>query len=237
MTDNRETLAKLMSLAVHEFRTPVAVVSGYLRMLLRHFGENLSEQQRKLLQESEKSCGSLATLLSELSELGQMEDGRLALRRDPIPLFALLKQVAEGVHEAEDRGVSLVVRDGGREAVVLGDRDRLSAALTSLLAATLRERAEAGIVVAACALAKGSTREQAVIAIGDGEDAERLAAGGDTVSDDPFDEYRGGMGFKLPIAARIVAAHGGRVSSPVAARGRLSIVLSLPVATESESAA
>ena len=52
MTDNRDSQAKLLSLAVHEFRTPVAVVSGYLRMLLRHFGGNLTEQQRKLLQES-----------------------------------------------------------------------------------------------------------------------------------------------------------------------------------------
>ncbi len=238
MTDHRDDLAKLLSLAVHEIRTPVAVVSGYLRMLLRHFGDNLTEQQRKLLQEGEKSCGSLAALLAELSELAQIEDGRLPLRRDPIPLFALLEQVAEGVHEAEDRGVALAVRHGGREAVVMGDRNKLAAALTSLLAAALRERSEAGTVVAACMLASGSGGPAAVIAIADGDEAERLAAAGDaSPGGQSFDEYRGGMGFKLPIAARIVEAHGGRVSSPIAARGRLSIVLSLPVATESENAA
>jgi signal transduction histidine kinase len=236
-TETSDSLAKLLSLAVHEFRTPVAVVSGYLRMLLRHFGDNLTDQQRKLLQESEKSCGSLANLLTELSDLAHLEDGRLMLRREPIPIFSLLKQVAEGVHEAEDRGVKLEVRDGGRDGVVMGDPDRLRTALESLLAATLRERAEAGTVVAACSIAKVPPVEGlAVIAVADAGTAEELATSGATITA-PFDEYRGGLGFRLPMAARIIAAHGGRVSSPVAARGRLAIVLSLPLATASESPA
>jgi len=122
--------------------------------------------------------------------------------------------------------------------VVLGDRDRLQTALTALLAAALRERAEAGALVAACRRSRGARGESAVIAIADGDEAERLAAAGLPDSEDvPFDEYRGGMGFRIPLAARIVEAHGGRVSSPVATRGRLSIVLSLPLATESENAA
>jgi signal transduction histidine kinase len=154
-----------------------------------------------------------------------------------VPLFALLKEVAEGVHEAADRGVVLAVRDGDREAVVRGDRERLRAALTSLVTAALRERAEPGTVVAACALLRRPNGDEAVIAIADGDEADRLARADTAPGGEPFDEYRGGMGFKLPIAARIVAAHGGRVSSPVAARGRLSIVLSLPLATESEKAA
>ncbi len=238
MTDHRDHLAKLLSLGVHEFRTPVSVVSGYLRMILRHFGDNLTEQQRKLLQDAEKSCGNLTLLIGEMSDLAQIEDGRIGLRRDPIPLFALLKQVADGVHEAQDRGVVLSVRDEGLEAVVTGDREKLRSALTSLLTAALRERSEPGALVAACARVRGPEGESAVIAIADGSDAERLATlTGDTQTGDTFDQYRGGMGFKLAIAARIVEALGGRVSSPVAARGRLSIVLSLPLAAEPENAA
>jgi signal transduction histidine kinase len=240
MSDHREHLAKLLSLGVHEFRTPVAVVSGYLRMLLRHFGDTLTDQQRKLIEEAEKSCGSLTALIAEQSELAQIEDGRIRMRREPIPIFGLLKQVASSVHEAEDRGVVLSVHDEGLAAVVLGDRERLQSALASLLQAALRERAEAGVVVAACARVRSADGgESAVIAIADGDEAEHLAAGtsGAPPSTETFDQYRGGMGFKLPLAARIVEAHGGRVTSPVAARGRLSILLSLPLATEPENAA
>lgn len=235
MTDNRECDAKLLSLAVHEFRTPLAVVSGYLRMMLRHFGDNLTDQQRKLLQESEKSCGNLSRLLSELSDVAHFEERRGAFRREPIDIFALLKQVAESVHEGTDLGARLEIRDGGLEAVILGDPDRLRTALTSLLAAALRERAE-GVVVAACGISRAAAgHDAALIAIGDDDGPEEMTRQG-TLPSEPFDEYRGGLGFRLPMAARIIAAHGGRVSSPVAARGRLAIVLSLPLAAESESA-
>jgi signal transduction histidine kinase len=236
MTDHREPLAKLLSLAVHEFRTPVAVVSGYLRMLLRHFDENLTEQQRKLLQESEKSCGNLALLLTDLSDLAQIEDGRLALRHEPVRIVELLREVAEDVHEGEDRGVRLEIRDDGREAVVMGDRERLKTALAALLTATLRERAEPGAVVGACALRRGE-RDEAVIALADGDAALDLASRAGATDPRPFDEYRGGMGFRMPIAARVIEAHGGRVSSPVVEKGRLTIVLSLPAAAEPERAA
>lgn len=235
MTDHRDR-AELLSLAVHEFRTPVSVVSGYLRMLLRHFGDTLTEQQRKLLQESEKSCGSLANLLSEASELANLEAGKVNVRREPVAIFELLKQVADGVHEAEDRGVKLQVRDNGHGAVIMGDPDRLRTAIAALLAATLRERAESGVVVAAGAVLRDASPPTAVIAVGDEHGAEQLATVGAALADG-FDEYRGGMGFRLPIAARIIEAHGGRVSSPVAARGRLTIVLSLPLAAESERVA
>ncbi len=235
MTDNRAR-ADLLSLAVHELRTPVAVVSGYLRMMLRHFGANLTDQQRKLLEESEKSCGNLARLLSEASDLANLEAGKVSFRRDPVPVFELLRQVAGTVHEAEDRGVQLEVRDDGRDGIVTGDADRLRTAFASLLAAALRERAEAGVVVASCALRAGGPTPEAVVAIADAETAQQLLA--DTAgAPQVFDEYRGGLGFRLPIAARIIEGHGGRVWSPVSARGRLAIVLLLPLATESERVA
>ena len=57
---------RVMSLAVHELRTPVTVVSGYLRMLLRDQAGPLTDKQRKMVEEADRSCtrsiaGSLLT--------------------------------------------------------------------------------------------------------------------------------------------------------------------------------
>jgi signal transduction histidine kinase len=230
MTTSRDDCAKLLSLAVHEFRSPVAVVSGYLRMVLKHFGESLTDQQRKLLEEGEKSCGSLAGLLAELGELANLDAGRVTLRRESVPVFSLLSEAAAATHESEDRGVRLEVRGATDDVRIVGARDRLRSAFAALLAATLRERTEAGVVVAQCALVDGLSGRTALVAIGDAGDATVLASG----TDAGFDQYRGGMGFRLPLAERVIAAHGGRLASPIAERGRLSIVLSLPVTPESE---
>ncbi len=227
MNEHRDHCAKLLSLAVHEFRSPVAVVSGYLRLLMKHFGDNLTEKQLHLLQESEKSCGALSKLLSDLSELGQLEAAGIAMRREPVAIFELLREVASNVHEGRDRGVSLEVTAPETDVLVMGDRARLSAALASVIHAALRERPGAARLTA-CGVVERGQAPHVVISVGDGDLAPS--------SPDPhgaqgtaFDEYRGGLGFRLPIAARVLEGHGGRLHSPVTERGHLAIVLSLPL--------
>jgi len=226
MTDQRDHCARLLSLAVHEFRTPTAVVSGYLRMVLRHFGEGLTDQQRKLLEESEKACGTLSQLLADFSDLSRLEQGTLGLTREALPLGALLAQVASNVQEGRDRGLTVEV-DARADLVVEADRPRLSEAIASLMAAVLRERLQGARVVAVARLA--GEPPSALVASGDAETAAGLL---DHVEarQQRFDEYRGGLGFRLPAAARIIEAHGGRLASPVAEPGRLSILLTLPAA-------
>jgi signal transduction histidine kinase len=232
MADIHKREAKLLSLAVHEFRTPVSVVSGYLRMLLRHFGDGLTSQQQMLVEQGEKSCGTLSALLTELSELAQWESGEAAIQAAPLPIAALLTDVAKDVHEGKDRGVSIAVRDCEAQVQILGDAARITRAFDTLLTATLRERSDATSMLAACRLVDGADGRMVRIAIADANDIDRILEDDDTGS---FDLYRGGLGFRLLLAERIIAAHGGRVASPVAARGRLAIVVSLPVAPDAES--
>lgn len=232
MSDNHDRLAKLLSLAVHEFRTPMSVVAGYQRLLLRHFGDSLSDQQRKLIEESERSCGHLAALLSELSELAAFEGGQRLARQVPIALWPLVARVASEVHEGSDRGVTLCVRPSDPGVHVLGDPGPLAQAFSTLMVATLRERADPVSLVTALRLGDAPGGRMATVAIGEEPVVEQAL---DAPPDGSFDEYRGGLGFRLALAARIIAAHGGQVSSPVSARGRLVVVVSLPVVPDAES--
>jgi K+-sensing histidine kinase KdpD len=231
MTENLDRNPKFLSLAVHEFRTPLSVVSGYLRMLLRHYGRSMPEQQRMLVELGENSCGSMAKLLADLSDLAHLEGGHAALRREPVRLVPLLLDVARDVHEGETRGITFGVRQDGVDVQVLGDRARLAAAFSTLAAAVLRERAEASSMLAACRVVEegGGTVVRTAIT-----EASAIDASLDGGEYEAFDEYRGGLGFRILLASRIVAAHGGRIVSPAAARGRLAIVISLPVATDAE---
>ena len=67
--------------AVHEFRTPITVVAGYIRMLLKERAGPITDQQRKLLEEAEKSCGRLSALVAEMSDLSALEAGRRTFNR------------------------------------------------------------------------------------------------------------------------------------------------------------
>ena len=85
----------LLSLAVHEFRTPASVVGGYLRMLQKDTDPPLTERQRKMIDEAEKSCARLVAIVAELSDIGKLDSGAVKLAQQPFDLFTLVEEVAE----------------------------------------------------------------------------------------------------------------------------------------------
>ena len=88
----------------------VTVVAGYLRMLLREQAGPLTEKQKKMLEEADRSCGRLGALVAEMSEFGKLEGGEVAFARQDFDLAALAAELASGLHEGEDRGVRLEAR-------------------------------------------------------------------------------------------------------------------------------
>src|SRR3982074_2313001 len=97
MTVPGESYPQLLSLAVHEFRTPASVVGGYLRMLQRDGEPALSDRQRHMVDEAEKACARFVAIVGELSDIAKLDAGSLALARQPIDLFALVDEAASHV--------------------------------------------------------------------------------------------------------------------------------------------
>ena len=226
----RESYSRLLSLAAHEFRTPASVVGGYLRMLQRDGEQPLSERQRKMVDEAEKSCARLVGLISELSEISKLDGGTAATKTETFDLFQLINEMAAGVHEARDREVVFVVRGDAAGARVTGDQTRIRAAFDALFRAILREQPGQVTVAAAC---RRSPDGSAVVVVAQDADVQRAYDAPAT----PFDEKRGGLGLALPIACRVIARHGGRVWSPAldsqsesGLAGRSAVLISLPVA-------
>src|SRR5262245_21713686 len=110
MTETKPTVAaylQLLSLAVHEFRTPASVVGGYLRMLQRESESPLTDRQLKMVSEAERSCQRLVTLISELSEIQKLDANLAPLSHQTFDLFPMIEEMAKGVHEPNDRDVQL----------------------------------------------------------------------------------------------------------------------------------
>jgi signal transduction histidine kinase len=215
-----------MSLAVHELRTPVTVVAGYLRMLLREQAGPLSEKQRKMLEEADRSCGRLGAIVAEMSEFGKLAGGELALARQEFDLAAVVAEVASELHDGEDRGVTLEARVL-TPVMVTGDRVRIASAVKALMQSAVRERVEPGIVVARCSTVTGNPG-WGVLAIGDDAVVSELERGA-AASRLDFDEWRGGLGLALPVARRVIEAHGGSVWSGTGPHARSTSALRLPL--------
>jgi signal transduction histidine kinase len=231
VTSQEDSYPLLLSLAVHEFRTPVGIVSGYLRML--HADTTLSDRQRKLVDEAAKSCGRLVALIDEMSDISKLDAGLSALARQPLDLFALVGDVAGLVQEAKDREVHLEVRGESGGARLNGDATRLRSAFDAIFRAILREKPGPSTVIADRRLTSIDGRASAVVVVAD---TATLPTASDRTPG-AFDEKRGGLGFALPMARRIIEWHGGGIWSPVpaddsseaAAIARGTAIISLPV--------
>jgi light-regulated signal transduction histidine kinase (bacteriophytochrome) len=217
---------RLLSLSVHEFRTPVTVVAGYIRMLLKDRAGALNDQQRRLLEEAEKSCGRLSMLLAEMSELSNLEAGTGAFNRSSIDLHALLAEAIAALPDVPDRDVTVELSINGAGASLDGDPVRLKTAFTSLLHALRRE-----LVTSNCLYVRARTRQHqgrpfSWIAFGDADHINALDEA-DPTALTTFDEWRGGCGLSLAIARRIFSAHDGVIGSG-AQEAKASAVVMLP---------
>lgn len=226
MIVEQDAFPRTMSLAVHELRTPVTVVAGYLRMLLREQAGPLSEKQRKMLEEADRSCGRLGALVGEMSELGKLEARQVALARQDFDIHTLAAELASHMHEGTDRGVRLETRGTG-PVMVTGDRSRIATALNALMYSALRERGDPGVIVVECSAVSG-TPGWVVVAIGD-EAAVAALTRSAQGTPPPFDEWRGGLGLALPVARRVIEAHGGAVWSAAGDYSRAASALRLPL--------
>jgi signal transduction histidine kinase len=224
----------LLSLAVHEFRTPASVVGGYLRMLQKDQDPPMSERQRRMIDEAEKSCARLVAIVAELSDIGKLDSGIVKLGQQPVELFSLLGKVAELVHEARERDVQLKLIGPSEHANITGDAERLHTAFDAIFRAILREKPGPNTVVAERRFDARNGQSTALLIVADEgrvqEAYEREPAA--------FDDKRGGMGLALPLARRVIEGHGGRIWSPANTSGnadtpdplaRGSVIISFPV--------
>src|SRR5262245_58145113 len=129
---------RLMGLAVHEIRTPLTVVAGYIRMLLKDRAGAVTDQQRKLLEEAEKSCARLSTLLVEMSDLANLESDKSPFNRSQVTLAPLLQEVADALPPVPDREITVRLRLMDGDSTIDADPVRLRTALTSIIVALRR---------------------------------------------------------------------------------------------------
>ncbi|MEO5894811.1 MAG: HAMP domain-containing sensor histidine kinase [Vicinamibacterales bacterium] len=204
---------KLLSLAVHEFRTPMTVVAGYIRMLLKERAGPLSDQQRKLLEEAEKSCGRLSALVTEMSDLGHLEGGTAPFARATVDLPALLAEVVAALPPTSDRDVRVQLQGNDRAATLPGDATRLRNAFSAVLVGLRRELVTTDVLFVRHSVKSSNGDLMSVVTIGDEGAIARLEASSQADLG-VFDEWRGGCGLSLAIARRTFAAHGGGIWSP-----------------------
>jgi signal transduction histidine kinase len=235
LRSERAEREELLSIVSHELRTPVTVISGYNRLLLSGEVGPLTEDQRRFLEESGKSCRRLDSFIGNLLEASGVEKGDVVLEIGRAALAPVLESVAEMFRPLlAERSLSLEIDVEPDAERARFDRLRVEQVLTNLLGNAVKYAAPDGRVEIATRAVPGFV-EVSVSDDGPGvpeADRERIF--------EPYvqagEESRaGGLGLGLAISRRLVEAHGGSLRYEDRPAGGSSFVFTLPADVPAES--
>ena len=126
---NDTSFARLVSLACHDVRTPLATVHGFAKTLVRTV--ELDAPADRYVEMIESASAQMAELLDELSLVARIESGRYDPGLRVTDTLAIARAAAERL--GEDR-----VKVGGEGSAVTTDVDGIDRGVSALVQAALR---------------------------------------------------------------------------------------------------
>jgi two-component system phosphate regulon sensor histidine kinase PhoR len=197
----------------HELRTPLTAIQGYLETLL---GGALEEREnaRRFLEIAFRHTERLGRLLNDLTDLSNIELGKVALRPGPVTVAEVVASVLDIIRPRAQTGrVGLIADVQPADLTVHADHDRLAQILINLVDNAVKYTPENGwVTVAARPLGHGRA-EVRVRDTGVGiprADLPRITERFYRV-DKARSRELGGTGLGLAIVKHLVLAHGGEL--------------------------
>lgn len=215
----------------HELRTPLTAIQGYLETLLSGALEE-PEHARRFLEIVLRHTERLGRLLNDLTDLSNIELGKVSLRKAPVRLEAVVESVLAIIRPRAESG-KVTVRAEVSEALppVAADYDRLAQILINLVDNAVKYTPAGGSVTLRARDSGQSTIEVAVADTGVGiprADLPRITERFYRV-DKARSRELGGTGLGLAIVKHLVLAHGGELAIESELKQGTTVRFTLPV--------
>ncbi len=193
----------------HELKTPLTAISGYAE-LMEH-GMAGKENTERFAGEIHKNAERLLSLINDIIQLSQLDDGKRRMEYQDVDLFQLAEECGDMLSmNARKLNVTMEVR--GRSTVISGDRQLLEELLYNLCDNAIRYNYQGGTVTVTAGTEDGSpflSVKDTGIGI-PGEHQERVFERFYRV-DKSRSKANGGTGLGLAIVKHIVAQHGAKL--------------------------
>lgn len=228
---------RFLSAVAHELRTPLTVIKTFVAALERQASGPLTPDQFEVLGHIDMEADRLAHEIDKLLSLARIESEDFEPDCVAVPIGDILRPLERRLTaRAQEMGVELLVRMDDPDVLVVADPPDIAQALLALAENAIKFTAEGGRVVVHTEVIDETLRFE-VLDSGIGIDARHHREIFDIFFqvENPITRRYGGAGIGLTYAARIVEAHGSRLT----VRSRLgdgsSFSFRLPLAPESDT--
>ncbi len=201
----------LVHMVVHDMRTPLTALYGFLQTLERLEGESLSDQGREFVQTALASTEDLVEMVSSLLDVSKMEAGEMKLNLIQCELLTIAREALAKVEPLKgDRQLMLSGTD--EPVTVMADAEIIARVFQNLLGNALKFTPDGGRVSVGIEPSADAVRVL-VQDTGPGippEYRERIFEKFGQV-EHPANKQRYSTGIGLTFCKLAVEAHGGQV--------------------------
>lgn len=227
---------EFLAMLGHELRNPLAAVRTAAE-LLKVQGES-DPSFAKMPQIIERQTAHMAALLDGLLDVARMIRGKINIKRDPLDLAVVCREVASDFLESVEAGHIEVISSIPDEPVqVRGDRVRLTQIIGNLLANALKYTPRGGTVSVKLAREDGA----AVVRVSDtgvGITQELLPHVFEAFrqGEQTIERSQGGLGLGLALVKNLTELHGGTVEARSEGEGRgAELIVRIPLSVTTSS--
>ncbi len=224
--------SEFLSRMSHELRTPMNAILGF-GQILQLDSEQLSELQRRNVQEILDAGRHLLDLINEVLDLARIESGRREINVETLHVRELVDQCLPMIAtQAEERGIRVIDRLGQDTHPVMADEKGLKQALLNLLSNAVKYNREDGSVAV-----DGEVLDDGYLRISVSDDGPGLTPEQMEKLYVPFERLDNGRdvegtGIGLVITKHVVELMGGRTGVSSTPGHGSTFWIDLPLVTE-----
>lgn len=220
---------EFLAMLTHDIKSPLSIVLSYADLLIEEGENQTAEEREKDLRQLRENVRTVFSLVDNYLNLSQVEDGRLALRKESLQLNTLLTQVGQRYEtEARQRSIKLKFDLQQELPPIEGDPLALSRVVGNLLYNALKFTPQYGNITVSSSQRNGELIAS-VSDTGPGIPAEEIGS--------LFEKYRRGStsrniegtGLGLFIVKALVEAHGGHIEVHSAPQTGANFSVVLPI--------
>jgi signal transduction histidine kinase len=127
----------LVNLVVHDMKSPLFGISGYLELLQDHMEGKFGEEQQEFVIEARKSCRDLLEMIRSLLDISRMEEGSLPLNKTQFDLNSLAEETLKTLNSIAE-GKEIEFAPATHPTAVTADSDILKRIISNLVTNALK---------------------------------------------------------------------------------------------------
>ncbi|GAA4829820.1 sensor histidine kinase [Algivirga pacifica] len=133
-----ELKSRFVSMASHEFRTPLSTILSSASLIARYPEAHQQEKRDKHIERIKSSVNNLTQILNDFLSLSKMEEGKTMLHLSTFELSQEVQSICEEMYAVKKIGQSINYQHEGEEIICRSDKQVIKNILINLLSNAIK---------------------------------------------------------------------------------------------------